>query len=65
MALFAEGSILGEFLGAEPRQGPFADLLQRMIDSGKRIGVIETYKGWMDVDTLADLERADIREEIA
>ena len=32
--------------------------LQRLADGGEKVAVVETFKGWMDVDTLEDYERA-------
>jgi phosphoenolpyruvate phosphomutase len=40
------------------------DLVQELIASGERIGCVEIYKGWMDIDTFDDYRRAwaEIRE---
>ena len=34
------------------------DLIQELIDGGERVESIDIYKGWLEVDTLADYERA-------
>ncbi len=34
------------------------EALQRLVDAGERVAVAETFKGWMDVDSLEDYERA-------
>jgi phosphoenolpyruvate phosphomutase len=65
MALFADGAVLRPFLDGDVRRAKLTDLLQWMVLAGRRVGVVETYKGWMDVDTLADLRRADAREATA
>jgi len=34
------------------------NLLQGMADAGEKVEIVDTWGGWMDVDTLADLQRA-------
>jgi len=40
------------------RQGALTDLLQALIDEGISVRCIETYKGWMEIDTFEDYRRA-------
>ncbi|MCM8811554.1 MAG: isocitrate lyase/phosphoenolpyruvate mutase family protein [Candidatus Omnitrophica bacterium] len=40
------------------RQASLCDLLQAVIDQGHPVKAIETYKGWLEVDTFEDYRRA-------
>ncbi len=40
------------------RKASLTDLLQEMIDSGRQVGCTNIYKGWMEVDTFEDYQRA-------
>ncbi len=39
-------------------QGSFTDLIQRGIDDGLKVSAVEITKGWMEVDTFEDYQRA-------
>ncbi len=39
------------------------DILQAMIDAGIRVGAVDVYKGWMEVDTFEDYRRVWARVE--
>ena len=34
------------------------DLLQALVDKGLTVNTIDTYKGWMEIDTFEDYQRA-------
>lgn len=40
------------------RAGSIPELVARLAASGRRVEVVDTWKGWMDVDTIGDWERA-------
>jgi phosphoenolpyruvate phosphomutase len=44
--------------GAALDRATLPDLLQQMVDAGVEIGVVDVYKGWMEVDTFEDYRRA-------
>ena len=63
----ARGEFTGIALLSERGHGLVAGLaatlslpraLQQLAERGERVAVVETFKGWMDVDTLEDYERA-------
>jgi len=45
-------------LRALPATFSVPQALQALAEKGERVAVVETFKGWMDVDTLEDYERA-------
>jgi phosphoenolpyruvate phosphomutase len=45
-------------LVAEAPRASLLDLIQRLIQQGRTVHAVETYKGWIEVDTVADYERA-------
>ena len=40
------------------RKASLCDLLQRMIDRGHPVKAVETYKGWLEIDTFEDYKKA-------
>ena len=36
----------------------FTDLLQELVARGERVGCVDVYKGWLEVDTFEDYQRA-------
>ena len=44
--------------GVKVREAALTDLLQALIDDGISVRCIETYKGWMEIDTFEDYRRA-------
>jgi len=36
----------------------FTDLVQEMIEAGHKVGCVDIYKGWMEIDTFDDYRRA-------
>jgi len=40
------------------REAALTDVLQSLIDSGLEVRTVDTYKGWMEVDTFEDYRRA-------
>ncbi len=47
----------GRLAGMDPALS-LPQAFQRLAEGGERVAVVETFKGWMDVDTLEDYERA-------
>ena len=43
---------------SDPRKASITDVLQSLIDAGVAIKAVETFKGWMEVDTFEDYQRA-------
>jgi phosphoenolpyruvate phosphomutase len=41
-----------------PRQAAFTDLLQALVDEGHPVTCVSTYKGWLEIDTFEDYQRA-------
>jgi phosphoenolpyruvate phosphomutase len=39
-------------------QASFTDMLQELIDHGQDVHAVNIYKGWMEVDTFEDYQRA-------
>jgi phosphoenolpyruvate phosphomutase len=49
----------GRFHEAESvEKAAFTDLIQELIDRGHDVACIDTYKGWMEIDTFEDYRRA-------
>lgn len=40
------------------RQAAFTDILQALVDAGHPVTCVSTYKGWLEVDTFEDYQRA-------
>lgn len=40
------------------RKAAFTDMIQEFIDRGRRVTCVSTYKGWMEVDTFEDYQKA-------
>ncbi len=36
----------------------FTDILQEIIDCGGKVACVDTYKGWLEIDTFEDYRRA-------
>jgi phosphoenolpyruvate phosphomutase len=36
----------------------FTDLLQELVDRGEPVQCVDVYKGWIEVDTFEDYQRA-------
>ena len=46
---------------SEPKRASMTDLLQALIDGGDHgleVKAVETFKGWMEIDTFEDYQRA-------
>jgi len=43
---------------AELKKATLTDLLQEMVESGVEVNAVEIYKGWMEIDTFEDYQRA-------
>lgn len=41
-----------------PECGSFTDLLQELVDQGEPVSCVNVYKGWLEVDTFEDYQRA-------
>jgi phosphoenolpyruvate phosphomutase len=55
----SNGSMAGPLHeAASLRESALTDLLQALIDDGVAVRCVETYKGWMEVDTFEDYRRA-------
>jgi phosphoenolpyruvate phosphomutase len=63
----ARGEFTGLLMLSERGQRRLAELpgtlsipeaLERLVAQGERVSVVETFRGWMDVDSLEDCERA-------
>ncbi len=39
-------------------QGAFTDLLQELVDRGQTVACVDVYKGWLEIDTFEDYQRA-------
>ena len=44
--------------GEAPLRAMLTDLFQHLIDRGLEVRAVDTYKGWTEIDTLEDYERA-------
>ncbi len=40
------------------RKAAFTDMIQEMIGAGQQVGCVDIYKGWMEVDTFEDYQKA-------
>ncbi|MGZ3473569.1 MAG: isocitrate lyase/phosphoenolpyruvate mutase family protein [Polyangiales bacterium] len=43
---------------ADAKRASLTDMLQAAIDSGAEVKAVETFKGWMEIDTFEDYQRA-------
>ncbi|MFI5301734.1 MAG: isocitrate lyase/phosphoenolpyruvate mutase family protein [Polyangiales bacterium] len=43
---------------SEAKRASLTDLIQALVDSGVDVKAVETFKGWMEVDTFEDYQRA-------
>jgi phosphoenolpyruvate phosphomutase len=41
-----------------PERGAFTDLLQELVERGETVACVDVYKGWLEVDTFEDYQRA-------
>ena len=41
-----------------PERGAFTDLLQELVERGEAVACVDVYKGWLEVDTFEDYQRA-------
>lgn len=41
-----------------PERAAFTDLLQELVDQGELVSCVNVYKGWLEVDTFEDYQRA-------
>ncbi len=49
----------GRFHEADsPEQGAFTDLLQELVERGHTVACVDVYKGWLEIDTFEDYQRA-------
>ncbi|HET7876691.1 MAG TPA: isocitrate lyase/phosphoenolpyruvate mutase family protein [Methylomirabilota bacterium] len=49
----------GRFHEADsPETGAFTDLLQELVDRGHTVACVDVYKGWLEIDTFEDYQRA-------
>jgi len=42
----------------DARRAAFTDLLQALVDAGHPVACVSTWKGWLDIDTFEDYQRA-------
>ncbi|MBK7901051.1 MAG: phosphocholine cytidylyltransferase family protein [Betaproteobacteria bacterium] len=55
----------GTLRGKSPEKAYMTDLLQLMIDEGCVLSAVKVHGGWVEVDTVSDLEAAVTRERLA
>jgi phosphoenolpyruvate phosphomutase len=41
-----------------PERAAFTDLLQELVARGETVACVDVYKGWLEVDTFEDYQRA-------
>jgi phosphoenolpyruvate phosphomutase len=41
-----------------PERGAFTDLLQELVERAETVACVDVYKGWLEVDTFEDYQRA-------
>lgn len=51
--------------GKSPEKAYMTDLLQLMIDEGSVVSAVKVYGGWVEVDTVSDLESKVTRERLS
>jgi NDP-sugar pyrophosphorylase family protein len=42
----------------DPERAAFTDLLQALVERGEHVACVDVYKGWLEVDTFEDYQRA-------
>ncbi|MBL8470059.1 phosphocholine cytidylyltransferase family protein [Methyloversatilis discipulorum] len=55
----------GSLRGKSPEKAYMTDLLQLMIDEGNALSAVKVQGGWVEVDTVSDLESAVTRQRLA
>lgn len=62
---FHRAQAAGSLRGKSPEKAYMTDLLQLMIDEGNALSAVKVNGGWVEVDTVSDLESAVTRERLA
>jgi choline kinase len=62
---FHRAQAAGSLCGKLPENAFMTDLLQLMIDEGNALSAVKVNGGWVEVDTVSDLESAVTRERLA
>ena len=62
---FHRARAAGTLRGKSPEKAYMTDLLQLMIDEGNALSAVKVQGGWVEVDTVSDLESAVTRERLA
>lgn len=61
---FHRARAAGTLRGKSPEKAYMTDLLQLMIDEGNSLSAVKVHGGWVEVDTVSDLESAVTRERL-
>ena len=61
---FQRARAAGTLRGKTPEKAYMTDLLQLMIDEGRMLSAVKVHGGWVEVDTVGDLESAVTRERL-
>lgn len=62
---FHRARAAGTLRGKSPEKAYMTDLLQLMIDEGNALSAVRVQGGWVEVDTVSDLESVVTRERLA
>lgn len=61
---FHRARVAGALRGKSPEKAYMTDLLQLMIDEGHTLSAVKVHGGWVEVDTVSDLESAVTRNRL-
>lgn len=63
--VFHNAKIAGSIRGKQPEKAYMTDLLQNIVDLGYRIQAIPVHGGWIEVDTVEDLESKTLTDRLS
>lgn len=63
--VFHDAKAIGTLRGKAPENAYMTDLLQAIIDAGYRIDAVPVHGGWVEVDTVADLQSDIVAQRLS